>query len=122
MSFGIWWEYKIALVETFRLAVKRVMSSPGDPKLLGVIWPAWDRECLTGKDITSQTPPWHRLLSMAETFVPNKDWFVSDYHYVCLNEPERVFMDVKSANVVMILGIEGECKSMVGRKREWLSD
>lgn len=113
LSFGLWWDHKNALVKRFTLAVKRVMCSPGDPKLSGVICAG--RECLTGKDI-SQTPPWHHQLSMAETLVPNKDWSVSDYHCVSLREPEKVFMDVKSANVVMILQYVKD--SWVAR--EWL--
>lgn len=77
------------------------MSSPGDPKLSAVICLARGRERLTGRDIGSQTPPLHQppQLRMAETLVPNKDWFVSD----C------VFMDAKSANVVMILGRKSMC-------------
>lgn len=100
---GIRWEYKGALLERFRLAVKRVMSSPGDPSSRVSFGRPEAEHVGLGKTLTSQTPAWHHQLSMAETLVPNKDWFVSGRHSVRLRKPERVFMDIKSANVVMML-------------------
>lgn len=95
------------------------MTSAGDPKLSGVIWLAWGRECLTGNDTTSQTPAWHHQLHVAHTRTRPKQGPVCAWLYcVRLREPESVY-GYKSGNGDEIR-VRQRWQEMAGEWVQWL--